>query len=84
MNYRTEIKNYICGELAPDIAADTLPEDCDLIMTGVIDSLSLVRLVAWLEEEFEIPTGDIEIAPEDFSSIERIEQFIHEHAPLTA
>lgn len=80
MNYINEIKAYICEELAPDVSPEMLPNDCDLLKTGVIGSLSLVRLVAWLEEEYDIPTGELEIAPVDFSSVLNIREFIGKHS----
>jgi D-alanine--poly(phosphoribitol) ligase subunit 2 len=76
MNNKQNIKDYICEQLAPDIDSASLPDDLDLLSTGVIDSLSLVRLVVWVEEEYDIPMGEIEIAPEDFSSVEIINGFI--------
>lgn len=80
MNYINEIKAYICEELAPDVTPDELPNDCNLLTTGVIGSLALVRLVAWLEEEYDIPTGGLEIAPEDFNTVLNINKFIKTHA----
>lgn len=79
MIHERNIKAYICGTLAPDIDPATLPADIDLLSTGVIDSLSLVRLVIWIEEEYDIPIGDIEIAPEEFSSVEMINAFIERY-----
>ncbi|ENM5765452.1 acyl carrier protein [Vibrio mimicus] len=84
MNYSEEIKAYICKELAPDVSPEILPNDCNLLKTGVIDSLSLVRLVAWLENEYDIPTGDLEIAPADFSSVISINEFINKHSAVMA
>ncbi|CZF77615.1 Phosphopantetheine attachment site [Grimontia celer] len=80
MNYSQEIKAYICEELAPDVSPEMLPSDCNLLKSGVVDSLSLVRLVAWIEEEYDIPTGELDIAPEDFSSVDSINEFIHKHS----
>lgn len=48
MTLRQTIKAFICEELlADDIAASELEDDYDLLGNGVVDSLSLVRLVAW-------------------------------------
>lgn len=79
MIHEQNIKDYICGMLAPDIDQAMLPADADLLSTGVIDSLSLVRLVIWIEEEYDIPIGDIEIAPEEFSSVQMINAFIERY-----
>ena len=83
MIYVQNIKTYICDELAPDIDPEKLPVDFDLLSTGIIDSLSLVRLVVWIEEEYNIPMGDIEIAPEDFRSVEKVNAFITRHSVST-
>ena len=79
MIHEQNIKAYISEELAPDINPASLPTDIDLLATGVIDSLSLVRLVAWIGEEYDIPIADMEIAPEDFSSVEKVNAFIERH-----
>ena len=80
MIYLQSIKAYICDELVPDIELDQLPVDTDLLATGIIDSLSLVRLVVWIEEEFDISMGDIEIAPQDFRTVEKVSAFIERHS----
>lgn len=80
MIYLQNIKAYICDELVPDIEQDQLPVDTDLLATGIIDSLSLVRLVVWIEEEFDISMGDIEIAPQDFRTVEKVSAFIERHS----
>jgi acyl carrier protein len=76
MIHEQSIKSYICTELASDIDPASLPSDIDLLSTGIIDSLSLVRLVAWIGDEYDIPIGDLDIAPEDFNSVEKINTFI--------
>jgi len=80
MSHEQTIKLYISEELAPDVDPSSLPSDIDLLSTGIIDSLSLVRLVSWIGDEFDIPVGDIEIAPEDFKSVTRVNDFIGRHS----
>ena len=50
--------------------------DTDLVETGLLDSLSLVSLLAHLEEEFglEISLDDLDIS--NFSSIRNIAAFV--------
>jgi acyl carrier protein len=83
MHNKDVIKTYICTNFAPDINANDLADDCNLINSGLVDSLSLVRLIIWLEGEFNIPVSDMEIAPEDFNSVEKIDFFINKYAALT-
>jgi acyl carrier protein len=53
--------------------------DADLIRTGILDSLALVELLTYIENEFgtDISLDDIEI--EDFHSIARIAEYINAH-----
>lgn len=76
MSHHQKIRAYIANELAPDTGAEDLPADYELVASGLIDSLALVRLVTWIESEYSIPLGDMNIAPQDFSSIEKINAFI--------
>jgi acyl carrier protein len=56
--------------------------DADLVQTGILDSLALVELLAYVEKEFEteISLDDIDI--EDFHSIARIAEYVNAHSPV--
>lgn len=79
MSHEQNIKSYICEELAPDVHPASLATDIDLLSTGIIDSLSLVRFVIWIGEEYNIPIDEMEIAPEDFRSVDKVNAFIELH-----
>ena len=68
----TIINDYISRELVPDAALLPLANDTSLLDSGIIDSLSLVRLVVFLEERFEITMGDADLLPENFASVNAI------------
>jgi acyl carrier protein len=70
------IKQFIVSEFMPDIQAEQLDKDYDLIASGVIDSLSLLRVIAWLENQFHIPVDEIEIAEKNFASVAAIDEFV--------
>lgn len=74
-----KITNFIIEELVADDLED-LPHDYDIVATGLIDSLSLVRLVSWVEGEFDISTASIDLAPADFATVEKIGHFIKLHS----
>jgi acyl carrier protein len=71
------IKEFIVREFMPDVQAEQLDDDYDLIASGVIDSLSLLRVIAWLENQFFLPIDDMEIAEKNFSSVTAINEFIN-------
>lgn len=79
MKHAEKIKTFICDEMAPDVEPSEFDNDYELLANGVIDSLSLVRLIAWTGEEFGVPINDVDIAPEDLSTVTKINAFIDRH-----
>jgi acyl carrier protein len=45
--------------------------------TGILDSLGILDLVHFLEEEFSIQIGDDELTPENFQSLELLTAFVN-------
>jgi len=80
MDIAFEIKSYIVDEFLPDITADQLSADYDLIGSGVIDSLGLLKVISWLENHFDIVVDDVEIAEHDFVSVDAISAFVNRAA----
>ena len=68
----TVINDFVSRELVQDQTLLPLADDTSLLETGVLDSLSLLRLVVFLEERFGIGVGDTDLLPENFSSVNAI------------
>jgi acyl carrier protein len=51
-------------------------ENVDFIEEGMLDSFDIVMLVNSLDEKFGVSIDGMEILPENFSSIEKIEQLL--------
>jgi acyl carrier protein len=47
-----------------------------LLESGILDSLSIFRLVSFLEDTFRVRIGDQEITNENLKSVEAIEQLV--------
>jgi acyl carrier protein len=47
-----------------------------LLDTGVLDSLGILDLVSFVEQEFGVTISDDELLPENFQSIEAIAAFV--------
>lgn len=48
----------------------------DLLESGLIDSLGILDLVSYLEQEFGIVMADDELTPEHFQCVDRLAQFV--------
>jgi acyl carrier protein len=70
------LRNFITGELAGGRAASEVGDQLPLIEERVIDSLGIVRLVAFIESEFGVQIGDEELLIENFDTIASITRLI--------
>ena len=48
----------------------------DLFKLGILDSFSLVDFVSILEDQFNIKISDSDVTPENFRTIEAVEQYV--------
>jgi acyl carrier protein len=77
----TVINDYISRELIPNAALLPLANDTSLLDSGILDSLSLLRLVVFLEERFDITMGDADLLPENFDSVNAICAYLRAREP---
>jgi acyl carrier protein len=62
----------------PDVPVEELDADFDLLTGGVVDSLGLLKVVAWLETDFDIIVDDSELGPESFRTARAISDYIEQ------
>ncbi len=77
----TVINEYISRELVQDPAMLPLADEKSLLESGILDSLSLLRLVVFLEERFGITVGDADLLPENFASVNAICAYLRARKP---
>ncbi|HWJ50817.1 MAG TPA: acyl carrier protein [Solirubrobacteraceae bacterium] len=70
------IRDFLVEEANWDGPREELTDDLPLIEQHVIDSMLLLRMVAWLESEYGIAINDADVVPSNFGSIERISQMV--------
>ena len=72
---RDAVKAFIRGELSYG-QDDQYDENADLIEQGVIDSMSLLRLVSFLEERYQITVQDEDLLPSNFRTLAAVEAYV--------
>jgi acyl carrier protein len=75
------INDYISREIVQDPALLPLSNDTSLLEGGILDSLSLLRLVVFLEEQFNITVGEADLLPENFDNINTICAYLRAREP---
>ena len=76
MSKLPDLKQYITEEFIPDRNNDHLADDLDLIASGVIDSLGVLKLVAFIENTYDITLEPEEIDPENLKSIDAVSKLV--------
>jgi acyl carrier protein len=70
------IMEFIKNQLVREKTINNIGKGDELIESGIIDSLGILKLLAFLESRFSIHIADEELVPENFKSIESIDSFI--------
>ena len=72
MTNKEILTEYILKELAEDHELNELDENESLLESGIIDSMDIIRLLAFLETEFKLKVLDEELLPENFNTVSSI------------
>lgn len=76
MDVKESIKNYVITELVNDKQYSNLSDTDQLIESGIIDSLGIMKLIGFLEDNLSVHIDDMELIPENFSTIEAITSLV--------
>jgi acyl carrier protein len=66
------INDYISREFVQDATLLPLANDTPLLETGILDSLSLLGAMLFVQERFGIAVSDVDLVPEHFASVDAI------------
>lgn len=70
------IRDFIRKELLRGRGEFPLDGETNLVESGVVDSLGIMKLIAHLESRFRIEILDEELLPENFETIGAIDRFL--------
>ena len=70
------LERFIVDELLLGSHQTELDRDAPLISSGILDSLALLQLMVFIEQQFGVAIQDGEVIPDHFQTITRIRSFI--------
>ncbi|MEE9421702.1 MAG: acyl carrier protein [Gammaproteobacteria bacterium] len=73
-----KLKTFIFTELVFVDSADEFTEADDLLEAG-LDSMGIMRLVIFIEEEFGVTLPDDELVPDNLRTLKNLEDWIGRH-----
>ena len=77
MTNRENLFNFVRDELLSLVPSEPLDETTNLLKLG-LDSLKMMRLIAFVEESYEISIPDEEVNPTTFNTLKRILELVEE------
>ncbi len=75
-NNEQQIRQFLVENFLPDVAPGDIESDFDLLENGVVDSLGLLTLIGWVEDNFDLAVSDEDLSPEKFDSITAITSYV--------
>ena len=73
---RQQVKNFVLEEFLQGASADELQDDTPLMSSGILDSLATVRLVAFLEERYQIRVAPHEVSVDYLDTLDSIAELV--------
>ena len=75
------IRDHIARNILFSSKGYPYSDDASFLEEGIIDSMNVMELIAFVEESFGIQINDDEIMPDNFDSVSRIAAFVERKRP---
>lgn len=76
MDTRETIRRFIRENFLKETSRKNLRDDVSFIDEGIIDSVGVLELVAFLEETFGFRVEDEELVPENLDSVDKLVNYV--------
>jgi len=70
------LRDFIVAEFGHKLEKPDFSADLDLLGEGVIDSMGVMQITTFLEEELGLTVEDSDIVPDNFRSLESLIGFV--------
>jgi len=73
---KSVIKDYISKEVVTGSNRPVIDDETKLIESGILDSLSVLQVVMYIEDKFGIQAGPEEIVAENFETVSAMSRYV--------
>ena len=84
MSTEQKIRSFITDNFFVDADELSLPADASLTQGGTIDSMGVLELIMFIENQWSIQIPDSDTVPENLDSIERIVNYVQARSLVQA
>ena len=75
-SHKDLVRNFIVSNLMKKQENKNITDSDNIIEEGIIDSLGLMKLINYIEDNFSLKIDDEDLTPDNFESIDIISSFI--------
>lgn len=80
MTIESQLKEFIVKNLLYTDNGYSYPDDASFLEEGIVDSVGVLELVTFVEENFGLTVNDLDVIPDNFDSIEKLANYIRRKA----
>jgi acyl carrier protein len=79
----SEIKSFIAKNLLYSGDGFKYGDDVSFLEEGIVDSIGVMELVAFVEENYKFSVKDQDVTPDNFDSVSRLATYIRRQLQVT-
>lgn len=83
-NVKEMIRAYIAENMLFSGNGYPYSDSTSFLEEGIVDSMGIMELVMFVEENFHISVEDEDLVPDNFDSVSRLAVYIHSKSPVAA
>ena len=84
MNIEMTIRDFIADNFFVEADEFALPSTASLTQGGTVDSMGVLELIMFIEQNWRFSIPDQDTIPENLDSIDRIVHYVANRSPMTA
>ena len=77
MTIKEQLKDYIARNLLFSDNGFKYDDDASFLEEGIVDSIGVLELVAFVDESFGVEVEDHEVTPDNFDSVNKLAAYVH-------
>lgn len=81
MDQKQTLKDFISQELLDGTNPVPLADDQDLLLSGLVDSLGVVRMINFIEQTMDVVIPPQDVTLENFQTVDNIVRYLQQRSP---
>lgn len=81
---QSQIKQYIAKNILFSDNGFTYSDDASFLEEGIVDSLGIMDLVLFIEQNFGLSVDDEDLIPDNFDSVNKLARYIQRRLSVPA